>query len=81
MRGIGKSSILFLPLVSCVAAAVAAVVAAAAAAAEFGFAAETGLTAGLALRGGLGVVISSNSLTFTPGGIGNLVRLFGFDIV
>lgn len=35
---------------------------------------------GLVLRGGLGVLISSNSFTFTPGGIGKFfVRLFGLE--
>lgn len=36
---------------------------------------------GLVLPGGLGVLISSNSFTFTPGGIGNFVKLFGLEMV
>lgn len=40
------------------------------------------LPTGLVLRGGLGVLISSNSFTFTPGGIGKFfVRLFGLETV
>lgn len=39
------------------------------------------LLTGLVLRGGLGVLISSNSFTFTPGGIGNLVKFFGLAVV
>lgn len=37
---------------------------------------------GLVLRGGLGVLMSSNSFTFTPGGMGKFfVRLFGLEVI
>lgn len=44
------------------------------------FIAMAAAATGLIGRLGLGVWAPTNSATFTPGGIGNLVRLFGVEV-